>query len=335
VRDGVLVLGPDGRITFASPDAEAILGCAAGAASGREPDALLAAGHPLRALLRAAPDAAGLHGVRLDAGREVRVARFPLPGTPAAALILLQALPPPEAAALAAQAPLLGEQARLASDFAHEIRNPLNAMAIHLELVRRDLPAEAPAARRSLEVVGREIRRIEGLVQGLVRCLRPGRLAPGPVRVADLLRAAAARAAGEPGRGAPVATSLAPGAPAVVLADGALLGEALAQLLQNAVEASPPAHPVRLLAARGPDGGLLLRVEDRGPGIPADALERVFQLCYSTKPERRGIGLTLARGIAGLHGGHLRLDSRPGQGTAAILTLPASLVPAFESVAPA
>jgi signal transduction histidine kinase len=332
VPDGVLLLGADGRIAFASPEAEAILGCAPGAVAGRDPEALLGAGHPLLPVLRSAEDGRGPRAVRLDAGREVRVARLALPGAPAARLILLQELPPPEAAAVAAQAERLGEHGRLASGFAHEIRNPLNAMAIHLELLRRDLPAEAGTARQSLEVLGREIRRIERLVQGLVRCLRPRPLELARLKVPDLLRQAVSRLAADAAtRDARVATGVARRAPGVVLGDAALLSEALAHLLRNAVEAGP-AGPIRLHAERGPDGGLALRVEDRGPGIPPDELDRAFQLYYTTKPDGAGLGLTLAAGIARLHGGHLRLESRPGEGTTALLTLPACLVPALEPV---
>ncbi|MFB3818286.1 MAG: PAS domain-containing sensor histidine kinase [Candidatus Methylomirabilales bacterium] len=329
----MLLLGPEGRITFASPDAERILGCAPGLAAGRQPEQVLGPDHPLLPLLRGAGDAPHLRGVRLEAGREVRAARFALPGPPRGTLLLLQELPPPEAASLPAQAARLLEHGRLASDFAHEIRNPLNAVAIHLELLRRDLPGAAAGARRSLEVIGREVGRIERLVQGLVRCLRLGRFELAPLKVSDLLQQATARLGAEPaGR---VASSLAPGAPAVVLADAALLSEALAQLLRNALEASPATGPVLLRAECGADGGLALGVEDRGPGIPPEELDRVFQLYYSTKPDGPGVGLPLARGIARLHGGHLRLESRPGQGTAAILTLPAGLVPALEPVASA
>lgn len=165
MAEGVLLLDADGRIAFASPDAEAILGCAAGQAAGQEPEGLLGANHPLLPLLRGIPGP-GLHSVRLDADREIHLTRLAL-GRPSGApstLILLRTLPPGEAASLLAQA---GEHGRLASHFAHEVRNPLNAMAIHLELLRRDLPADAAAARRSLEVLGRELGRIERLVRGL------------------------------------------------------------------------------------------------------------------------------------------------------------------------
>jgi two-component system sensor histidine kinase CreC len=108
--------------------------------------------------------------------------------------------------------------------------------------------------------------------------------------------------------------------------NGFLLEQAIANLLDNAIDFSPPGAAIELRLARA-DGRLLLSVADRGPGVPDFALARVFERFYSLpRPDgarSSGIGLNFVREVAALHGGEARLGNREGGGALAELELPA------------
>jgi signal transduction histidine kinase len=97
----------------------------------------------------------------------------------------------------------------------------------------------------------------------------------------------------------------------------------LVNLVQNALEASPPGAAVELEAAATLDGGARVRVLDRGRGLDPAMGDSVFTPGYTTKPRGSGIGLTIARSLARQHGGDLLVSPRPGGGTVAELSLPA------------
>lgn len=109
-------------------------------------------------------------------------------------------------------------------------------------------------------------------------------------------------------------------------ADAQLLPVLLDNLLENALKYSPSGSEVELSAYIGKDGGLCLSVSDQGVGIAADELDLVFNKFFRSAQVGRvvgaGLGLYLVRQIAGLHGGSVQMQSRPGQGTTATLTLP-------------
>jgi len=108
--------------------------------------------------------------------------------------------------------------------------------------------------------------------------------------------------------------------------DADLVKRALAQVLENARKYAPPGTPIKV-EARAEDGMGVISVLDRGPGIAADELERVFEKFYRgrrgrEKAEGTGMGLAIAKGIIEAHGGKIHAESRPGGGTAIVMTLP-------------
>lgn len=215
----------------------------------------------------------------------------------------------------------------------HDLRSPLTAIltagdalgAEHLEEEdRRELAA----------VVGEEAGRLRRLIDDLLDLsrLQAGAAVAHPEWTAleDVLRAAVADAGAE-GRDDLVRLALDPGLP-LVRVDAAQLERAVANVLGNALRHAG-GHPVSV-RARATGGRMLVRVVDRGPGIPPAQVERVFEPFFSAGTERTGgqrgsgLGLAIARGFVEAGGGRLWAESLPGQGASFVFELPLEPVPA-------
>ncbi|HSD30040.1 MAG TPA: ATP-binding protein, partial [Vicinamibacteria bacterium] len=222
----------------------------------------------------------------------------------------------------------LAAMGELASTVAHEVRNPLNAVAMTAQRLRREFLATVPdgaPVRREIEellsIMASETQRIERIVQQFLEYARPPRLAPEPVDLGALVNdvAVGARPLAE-ARGVRLEAAASGTGTAVV--DPAQLRQALDNLVRNAVEATPAGGLVSL-AARREDDGHAIEVRDTGRGIEPDQLPRIFDLYFTTKPEGTGVGLAVTQQIVTAHGGTIEVDSRPGAGTAMTVRLPA------------
>jgi signal transduction histidine kinase len=221
----------------------------------------------------------------------------------------------------------LAAMGELASTVAHEVRNPLNAVGMTAQRLRREFLAVTPSGapdRAELEellsVMASETQRIERIVQQFLEYARPPRLAPEEVDLGALVRDVGERARSRAeSRGVTLEVEAAGAGRALV--DPALLGQALDNLARNAVDATPEGGLVSL-AARREDGGPVVEVRDTGRGIEPDHLPRIFDLYFTTKPDGTGIGLALTQQIVAGHGGTIEVDSRPGAGTTMTVRLP-------------
>ncbi len=195
----------------------------------------------------------------------------------------------------------LGEMSAV---MAHEIRNPLASLKGHAQLLAEEVPEGKPRTRVA-RVVDEAIR-LERLTNDLLAFARSAEVKLAPVSPAELLAAAAA------GSRAASRVQLDTGrAPAQFPLDGPRLQRALANLLDNAADASD--QPVEATAAASP-GGLAFTVRDHGPGVPAADRERVFEAFVTGKSQGTGLGLAVARRIVELHGGRLTVEDAPGGG---------------------
>jgi len=209
----------------------------------------------------------------------------------------------------------------MASTVAHEIRNPLNAIAMSAQRLAREYPqGTADEAPELVEVIQREASRIDGRVQQFLEFARPRPINPREIAVADLLAEVAASAAPLAGTRA-VRLDRLPGAPLTLSADVEQLREALDNLVRNAIEATPAGGTITLSTERR-GRNVVIEVRDTGAGIPADVLPRIFDLYFTTKREGTGVGLALVQQIANAHGGSVSAESEPGQGTRIVLELP-------------
>ncbi|ADU50409.1 multi-sensor signal transduction histidine kinase [Thermaerobacter marianensis DSM 12885] len=209
---------------------------------------------------------------------------------------------------------------QLAAGAAHEIRNPLTAIKGFIQLIGRKLEGEAAGY---MDIVLQEIDRIEGIVNDLLLLARPPKPRLRPVDVGGLLaRLVEMIRLDEAARGCTVELAVAGPLPPVV-ADEAQLRQVFLNLVRNGLDAMPAGGVLRVRALydRATDT-VQVEVEDRGPGIPPEHLNRIFDPFFSTKEGGTGLGLAVSYGIVRNHGGHIDVDSEPGCGTRMRVVLP-------------
>jgi signal transduction histidine kinase len=231
------------------------------------------------------------------------------------------------------------EQATRARDemlgvVAHDLRNPLNTIAMGAGLLTEMIPETQPALRRQAEIMRRAADRMNRLIQDLldVKRVEAGQLVLEPraqspaALVADaveLLRPLAAAAS----------LKLESDVPAdlpAVLADPPRVHQVLSNLVGNAIKFTPAGGCVVLRAELLADWEVRFAVVDTGPGIPPEQLPHVFgQFWQGKRGDLRGIGLGLAiaRGIVEAHGGRIWVESQVGAGSTFYFTLPAAESP--------
>jgi len=234
---------------------------------------------------------------------------------------------------------------RLTSGVGHEVKNPINAIVVHLELLKSKLgEAESPATRH-LEVIDTEIRRLDRVVQTLVDFSRPVELQLQEQDLRLVVGDVLALAAEELETRHVTLISHMPEEPLIANVDADLMKQAALNVIQNGAQAMPDGgrlevtleeernggeHPAgvsrdRTGSDRPPDsgGGLaVLRIADEGVGIPPDIREKIFDLYFTTKSGGSGIGLAMTYRILQLHYGSVEVQSREGRGTEFRLRIP-------------
>ena len=208
-----------------------------------------------------------------------------------------------------------------AASLSHEVRNPLTAMRIDLQRVEEKLDLESPL-RAPLRRALRAVDRLQHTVSGALRIARSGQVARAPVDL--LIPLDAALHASEPemlAAGARVEVDTGD-VPLVVVGDSAALEQLFLNLLLNAAQAfDAPGGLVRVRA--GADAKhARIDVEDTGRGMSSETLAAAFEPFVTTRAQGTGLGLTIASRIAAAHGGELSLESVPGTGTTAAVTIP-------------
>ena len=230
---------------------------------------------------------------------------------------------------------------RLTANVGHEVKNPINAMVVHLELLRGKLaagPFERESAQKHVDILADEMHRLDRVVETLADFSRPMEL---DLREHDLRRVVeqTLELAGAELKEHGVRVELESSVPVPVRVDAELMRQALLNLLLNAMQAMPSEGVVHVTVRR--DHRLaIVEIADNGMGIPAPLLPRIFDLYFTTKAKGSGIGLAMTYRILQLHGGAMKVRSNadpasPERGTTFTLNIPLSTAPAGESRKPA
>jgi signal transduction histidine kinase len=214
-----------------------------------------------------------------------------------------------------------------ARTLAHEVRTPLNALAIHLELLREAAKAEPGTddsqQHRSIAALENSVRHVDQLVREFTDYSAPVTMQKEPLDASEVLEASL-QASQPPCRGQKISImkDFPPG-PWQVKGDATRLRQAFDNLLRNAMEAQPNGGAVCITAQKN-GSELIVHFADRGPGIPPEQQASIFEFGHTTKPGGNGIGLPLSQLIIEAHGGTLIYQDRNGGGHGADfrLTLP-------------
>ena len=213
---------------------------------------------------------------------------------------------------------------RLTGGVAHEMKNPLNAIALRLDFLRAKLGAPEEELNKDIDVLAKEIARLDRVVKTFLDFSRPVEVHFTDVDLSALTREVADLMT-PPARVAHIAVELElPPGPVFLRGDADLLKQAILNLVNNAIEAMRQGGRLRLATAAS-NGSVSLEVADSGPGIPAAQRDRVFQLYFTTKSTGSGIGLALTYRAVQLHNGTIAFDSEEGKGTTFRLQFPASI----------
>jgi signal transduction histidine kinase len=212
---------------------------------------------------------------------------------------------------------------RLTAGVAHEMKNPLNAMTIHLELLKQKLGAGKPATQH-VEIIEQEIRRLDERIQGFLRFVRPDEAKFGPVAIAPLVSSVLEAMAPEAQRAGVAIDRGCTDESIHVVGDAAQLRDVFLNLAQNAIQAMPRGGRLAVTCAVMPDRRVRVRVEDTGVGIAPENLTKIFELYYTTKESGTGVGLSMVYRTIQIHNGEIDVESTVGVGTTFIVVLPAS-----------
>jgi signal transduction histidine kinase len=234
---------------------------------------------------------------------------------------------------------------RLTSGVGHEVKNPINAIVVHLELLKSKLGESNGPATRHLEVIDAEIRRLDRVVQTLVDFARPVEVQLREQDLRPVIGDVLALAADELTMRRVTLISHIPAEPLIANVDGDLLKQAALNVIQNGAQAMPDGGRLEVTLEEDRDQGenqaktgkpngtggggaypatysAVLRVADEGIGIPDEIRDKIFDLYFTTKIGGSGIGLAMTYRILQLHHGSVEVQSRRGRGTEFRLRIP-------------
>jgi signal transduction histidine kinase len=361
LEDAVGIVSPSGELLFTNPAMRTLLPAAA---PGVAFDGLLDADHPLRRLaeqtLASRQSRGPLPAVFPDSGERLvmtHVINDPKGDLVGIMLIARNLEYLSQVQSTVRYSRKLAALGRLSAGVAHEVKNPLNAMMIHLELLRQQVEtarpstssgralsargelvepralavAEPPAVDRTaalqhVDVIANEIRRLDEVVQGFLKFARPEDLKLQPVALDALFAEIVPIVRPEAERAGVQLEVACDGAPDVN-GDPAMLRQAFLNLALNACQAMPDGGTLRIHCESSRPSKTLGRhvsiaFTDTGVGIKPEDLQRIFDLYFTTKEKGSGIGLSMVYRTVQMHDGEIEVESTPGGGTTFRVLLP-------------
>lgn len=214
----------------------------------------------------------------------------------------------------------------LSSGLAHEIRNPLNAMNMNVQLIQEELEEMGTDAHcdilEMLNGTRNEVARLERLVSSFLTYARPTQLSKDLIQVNDLVEDLVQFLFPETaGKGIKLVLNLASDLPKIAL-DESQMRQAFLNVIQNAIQVSQSGERITLVSRKAGGDKILVVIQDEGPGISGEELKNISKEFYSTKRGGTGLGLPIALRIAELHMGGIKVESEIGKGTTITFILP-------------
>ena len=213
----------------------------------------------------------------------------------------------------------------LAAGVAHEIRNPLNAIGMGLQRLKREfLPPDESKREEYIsftELILKEVRRVNGIIEQFLTLSRPFQLTLKESSLQDLLNHLVTLFREEASSlGITLEAEIPPDLPLIKI-DPEKLTQALINIMKNGMQAMGQGGTLRVETKSLKDR-VEVTISDSGSGIPPDQMEKIFNYYYTTKEKGVGLGLPIAHRIIEAHEGHLKIESRVGVGTKVTVTLP-------------
>jgi PAS domain S-box-containing protein len=332
LQDGLMLFTRDSRVVLVSASAEKFLGRPRREILGRTAEEIFSDGTVLGAVvLPAFQKQRQLVQYEFDAadGHRVQVSLdfIQEKGTPIGALLTMRDAESVRRIEDEIEiSRRLSASGRMTRGVAHEVKNPINAIVLHLQLLQNKLQQDDPDTRRHMDIIGNEIHRLDRVVQILVDFTRPRDLRLEDVDLRDILESVSVLAAPDAARHrVRVVLELSKDDDVLMVrVDSDLMKQAILNLVLNGVQ-SMTAGGTLTLKARRDDEMILAEVQDQGCGIPPEGQEKIFELYFTTKGDKGGSGIGLAQTyqIMQWHYGSVEFDSIVGAGTTFRLRLPA------------
>ncbi|HET7212038.1 MAG TPA: ATP-binding protein [Terriglobia bacterium] len=211
---------------------------------------------------------------------------------------------------------------RITSGVAHEVKNPLNAMVLQLEILKAKLAERGEVVKPQIETLSSEIRRLDRVVKTFLDFTRPVELRLSETDLEQMVREVFTLAEPQAHQNRVRLTIEKNGPVPRLKVDRDLFKQALLNLVLNGCQAMPSGGELKI-RPRKSDRRVELEIADQGVGIPPDVQPRIFSLFFTTKPGGSGVGLAMAYRIIQLHNGSIDFSSEPNHGTTFRIALPA------------
>lgn len=331
LSERVLLLDRERRVIMASPEAEKMLSGGRFTLRGQRLSEALSHNHPITALTeRAYQTGQSLQEVATfsvnGAGQQAVVASLQIfedRGQPAGALLTLRDFETLQRLETQLDfATKLAALNRITAGVAHEVKNPLHAMVLHLELLSAKLDAGLDP-KPHVDILMSEVNRLKRVVQTFLDFTRPVELKLQQIDANVLTREVVLLAADARAQGIDMEERYGSG-PLAIKADSDLLKQAILNIIINGCQVMPHGGRLSVETGRDEENRVFIAITDSGPGIPQETRDRIFNLYYTTKPKGSGIGLAQAFRAVQLHNGRIKVESEVGAGACFRIILPSA-----------
>src|SRR6202030_871704 len=327
LQDGLMLFTRDSRVVLVSASVERFLGRARGELLGRDAKEIFSAESPIGVLMLDAfrlHHSVGQREIEMPNGRRVEVSLDFIQERGSQIGALLTMRDAESVRRIEDEIELsrrISASSRITRGVAHEVKNPINAIVLHLQLLQGKLREVDPATRRHMDIIGSEIHRLDRVVQILVDFTRPRDLHLEETDLRRLLEDGVQLAGPDAGRhGVTIACEL-PSQPLMVKVDTDFIKQAILNVVLNGVQVMPNGGRLTI-SARREDDMVVTEIRDQGGGIAPDVQDKIFELYFTTKKGGTGIGLAQTYQILQWHYGSVDFESVEGEGTTFRLRLP-------------